>query len=92
MSGEGTNLEPRVGTLETDVRRLDDKFEKMMERSGRQFEAMRQEFRNEFRAIHAELNSIRESFASMRVWAVTFGFGLAASILGVMAQAFGWLH
>ena len=92
MSGEGTNLEPRVGTLETDVRRVDDKFEIMLERGDRQFEAMRQEFRAEFRTVHAELESIHASIASMRVWAVTFGFGLAASILGVMAQAFGWLH
>ena len=99
MSGEGTNLEPRVSMLESDVRRHGDRFEKMMERSDRQFESMRQEFlaetkalHGEIRGIHSELKNIRDSIASMRVWAVTFGFGLAAGILSVMAQAFGWLH
>jgi hypothetical protein len=86
----------------------------MLERSDRQFEAIRQQFSAEMKAvraefsaetkgihcelkniraeIHAESKSIRESIASMRVWAVTFGFGLAAGILSLMAKGFGWLH
>jgi hypothetical protein len=44
-----------------------------------------------FDALTQRFDALKDSVASVKVWALILYFALAGSMLGVMARGFGWL-
>lgn len=91
-----------IAEIKVDIRRLDDKIEGVRTSLDGKIESLRTSLEGRIEGVRTELGGridgvqrdIREltaSFASAKVWALLLYFGLAATLLGVMARGFGWL-
>ncbi len=80
-----------IAEIKVDIRRLDDKIDGVRTSLEGRIEALRTELGGRIDGVQRDLRELTASFASAKVWALLLYFGLAATLLGVMARGFGWL-
>jgi len=72
------HIQADIAEIKIDVRRLDETIDGRF---------------NSLKDSVADLRlSMERSFTRITLWGLTLYFALAASLLGVMAKGFGWIH
>jgi hypothetical protein len=71
--------------------KFDSKFEALDAESDAKFDALDAKFDAKFDGLKKDVAAIAESISKAKIWAIGLNCALAASLLGTLARALGWI-
>ena len=84
LESDVAHLRSDVADIKLDVRTLRDKLDAL----GAQLNA---KIDGVARDLGAKIESLKDSIAAAKIWALVLYVALAAAMLGTMARGFGWI-